>query len=162
MHIKRLNEMNKIEWGLIENIDASRDYGIIEWISEISSQSKSEEIKKYTGLCGITDGEMDNDEFLKEKKLKQAEIFSKIPEEIRKKEEEIELLDKDKKEKYWYAAYEVLYQFQEDLIHNDFDLLVELFLDEDDDETIDEILPEIKEKYKDIIEAKMESRKFNF
>lgn len=167
MHIKRLNEMNKNDRDLIESIDSSTDYGILEWIASVSEKSKYNEIKKYTSLYGITDGDMKNNNFLEEKNLKKTEIFLRISEEIHKKEEEIELLEEKSKKKYWDAAYEVLYNFQEDLIHYDFDLLLDLFFDEDEDEPnsfgeFNEILPEIREKYKDIIEAKMESRKFNF
>ena len=162
MHIKRLNEMNENNRNFVETIDSSVDYGILEWISSVSEDSKSKEIKKYASLYGIIDGDMDK-KFLEEKNLKKTEIYSRISEEILKKEEEIELLQEEKKEKYWDAAYEVLYNFQEDLIHYDFDLLLELFFDKDENEgEFDEIVPEIKEKYKDLIEVKMESRKFNF
>lgn len=145
---------------IVNGIDSSTDDGLLEWIAFISKQSKSEEIRKYRSIEGITDGYMNlvGRKFLEEKKLKQTKKFFEIIDEIEKIEKQKEILEEKRNKRYFVTSYEVLYRFQEDLIENDFDLLVELFFDEE----VDEILPEIKEKYKDVIEVKMESRKFNF
>lgn len=145
---------------IVNDLDSSTDDGLLEWIAFISKQSKSEEIRKYRSIEGITDGYMNlvGRKFLEEKKLKQTKKFFEIIDEIEKIEKQKEILEEERNKRYFVTSYEVLYRFQEDLIENDFDLLVEFFFDEE----VDEILPEIKEKYKDVIEVKMESRKFNF
>ena len=165
MKIKRFNRLNESlstdHWVEIKNyidffgesLDDGID-GIIDWIKDSATDTKLEEYKNMNSL-----------DFCEKKNLPKYKEFLYFDGLIRDLKEKINQLEQEKIDNvdHYELINELLYKFQEDLLDRDFDNFYYNFLEyySDNKEKYKDIHPDILKKYKDIIDARIDAKKYN-
>lgn len=140
----------------IDNFDSSVDFTIMDWYDTIISELKQKPIFA---------SDKKSIEFAKSKNLKSLEKYLTIDSEIDKLDKKIETLEISKKIYYTEGSSELLYWFQEDLLKNNKNIFIKLFMEENNNmesvENFSDIHPDIIKKYKKDIELILNSKKYN-
>ncbi len=169
MKIERFNKINeKLSYDVldyIESFDESCDDGAIQWIIDVSKNTKLPEYQ-YALSKDFKDFEKSKS-FQESKKLKNVEKYKEVLIEMNNIEREYKrtynkLVKKEEKLKL-EAANEIMYKFQEDLLINDIDSFYKLFLEEEDVNDIEygETHPNIIKKYKNKINILISTKRYN-
>ena len=118
MRIRRFNENVNVETekivNFINNLNDDLEDGVINWISDISTDTELIEYSIYDDPQKIR-------ELIKNKEINSYEKLAITNKKIQTLEKEMELLHNKQDKLYTLFCGEFLYQFQRDLLERDFD-----------------------------------------